>query len=198
MIASNVAKKQKIPMNYNSNTPTFVAVNGVELQIEGTATIKVMNLNNGVEKKFAIIVSPDVSNDILLGYPHLKELGVISKKFPQAFFSITSNINFEKIRNDICTEFPDVICDTLPDRPMDGPPMKINLTPDAKPYKILTAHPIPRHYQKEANTLVSNLLKKGILAKVEGTTDWKAPAFLVPKNKRLDKNAKNNLRFVTE
>ena len=63
MIASNIAKEQNIPVNYDSNTPKFVAVNGVELRIEGTAMIQVENLNNKVKKKFAIIISPDVSND---------------------------------------------------------------------------------------------------------------------------------------
>ena len=140
----------------------------------------------------------NITNDVLLGYLLLKELNVISKKFPQASFSISSDVNFEQIKNAICDEFPDVICNFLPDQAMDRPPMKINLSHNVKPYKILIAHPIPRHYQNKANALISNLLEKGIIARVEGMTNWTAPAFLVPKNKRLDKSLKNNLWLVTD
>ena len=47
------------------------------------------------------------------------------KKFPQASFSITSDVNFEKIKNSICDEFPDIICDTFSNWPMEGPQWRL-------------------------------------------------------------------------
>ena len=197
MIATDLAEKEKMEVNYNAKTPKFVAVNGAELKIDGITTVTVENLSNGIKKPMAIIVSPDMTNDFILGYPQLKELNVISEKFPFASYRIDNTNDFEILKDRICNEYPTTIRDSLPNNAMRGPPMKISLVPDAKPYKILTARPIPRHYQEEATELVNGLLKNQIIARVEGTTDWTAPAFMVPKNKHL-KSAKNNLRLVTD
>ena len=189
MIAKDLAIKKRMNIAHNVKTPTFATINGAELQIDGTVAIDIENLHNGIRKMTMAIVSPDVSNDILIGYPQLKELGVIKKTFPLSAYRSISNDDsndFEKIKTSVCDEFPDVIRDTLPDKAMDSPLMKISLTDDARPYKILTARPIPRHYQTEADKLIHGLIDDGIIARVEGTTEWTAPAFLVPKNKRLE------------
>ena len=57
---------------------------------------------------------------------------------------------------------------------------------------------MPWHYQKEADELLQNLINDGIIAWVDGITKWMAPAFMVLKNKRLDRIVKNNLRLVTD
>ena len=49
-------------------------------------------------------------------------------------------------------EFPDVISDALPNKPITtGDPMKIHLLPQAIPKKVTTARRIPKHYEKVAN-----------------------------------------------
>ena len=123
MITSDLAQRKKINVNY-PQTPKFVAVNGVKLRINGLATITIKNLNNVVGKNFAVIVSPDVTEDILIGYPHLKELGVISKKFPFSTFNIHNTNNFEEIKTTICNEFPNTVRDSLTEKAMEGPPCK--------------------------------------------------------------------------
>ena len=171
-------------------------MNGAVLRIEGVTFVTIKNLSNGIVKNTAAIISPDISKDIIIGYPQLKELGVIQENFP-TFLPIDNE--FEKIKAAISLEFPNVIHDTLPEKAMDGKPMTITLSPDKKPFRILTARPIPHHYQSEAEELVSELLHKQIIARVKETTKWTAPAFLVPKNKRLGKTARNNLvRLVTD
>ena len=115
MIATDLAKKEDIEINYNVQTPKFVAVNGAELRIEGVASVNIENTSNGMVKSMAIIVSPDMKNDLILGYPQLKELGLISKKFPIASYINNTN-EFENLKKLICNEYLDTIHDSLPEK----------------------------------------------------------------------------------
>ena len=102
MITKDLAIKKNLEILHNVKMPTFAAINGVELQIDGTTIIEIENLSNGIKKTTVTIVSPDVSNDILVGYPQLKELHVIEEKFPLSTYCSISNDNpndFEKISN---------------------------------------------------------------------------------------------------
>ena len=200
MIATNLAKKKGITINNQTKTPKFIAVNGDELQIDGTCTLRITNLHNDITKSIVAIVSPDVLNDFIIGFPQLKELKVISEKFPISAYTIgnKNDEDFSEMKDTICNEFPDVVHDSLPETAMAGPPMNIKLTANAKPFKILTARPIPIHYQKEADALIKDMIDKCVIAKVDGITEWTAPTFLIPKNKTLCKSAKNNLRLVTD
>jgi len=61
--------------------------------------------------------------------------------------------------------------------------MTIELLPHAQPFRVNTARSVPTHLRKAANTLVSDLLKKGVIVKVSISrpTDWCSPGFFVPK-----------------
>ena len=122
MMASDLAKREGIEINYNVKTPKFVAVNGAELKIDGVAILRVKNQNNDVTKTIAVIISPDVRNDFIIGYPQLKKLNVISEKFPVAAYSINNTNEFEKLKSFICDDYPETIRDSLPDTSMHGPP----------------------------------------------------------------------------
>ena len=64
---------------------------------------------------------------------------------------------------------------------MAGKPMKIVLKPNAKPHKVLTARKTPKHWEKAADKKIDELLEKGVIAKVDGPTDWCSPGFWVAK-----------------
>ena len=65
---------------------------------------------------------------------------------------------------------------------MVGNPMKIILKPDAKPFKISTARKTPKHWEKPADKIINELLESGVIARVDGPTDWCAPGFWVQKS----------------
>ena len=67
---------------------------------------------------------------------------------------------------------------------MTGAPMHIYLNRNAegyKPLRILTARPVPVHFQSEAKKTVKILLDSGVIERVSGPTEWISPAFFVPK-----------------
>ena len=51
----------------------------------------------------------------------------------------------------IFNDFKDVISDTLSEKPMTGPPMKINIKKDATPIHITRCRKVPTHWQKDAH-----------------------------------------------
>ena len=76
MIAMDLAKGENMEINYSVKTPKFVTVNGTELKIDGVTIATVENQSNGIRKSMVIIISPDMSNDFILGYLQLKELHI--------------------------------------------------------------------------------------------------------------------------
>jgi hypothetical protein len=85
-----------------------------------------------------------------------------------------------------------VFCKQLsPLRPTIGEPVHIELTEDAIPRANLRTRPAPIHFQKEANELVDNLVKAGILKPTNDFTEWCSPSHFVEKKSGA-------LRLVTD
>jgi hypothetical protein len=85
-----------------------------------------------------------------------------------------------------------VFCKQLsPSRPTIGEPVHIELTEDAVPRANLRARPAPIHFQKEANDLVDNLVKAGVLKATNDYTEWCSPSHFVEKKSGA-------LRLVTD
>ena len=67
---------------------------------------------------------------------------------------------------------------------MAGPHISINVKPDAKPTRRLTARTIPQAMNRDANAQIKKLLKNGIITKVDHPTSWIIPGFFVQKPNR--------------
>ena len=84
MIAKDLAVEKNMEIVCDAKMLKFAAVNGAKLQIDGTTLIEIENLDNGIRKTTVVIVSPDVSNDILLGYQQstIKRITSHKTEFP--------------------------------------------------------------------------------------------------------------------
>ena len=117
-----------------------------------------------------------------------EEAALVNDRIAQLEREEELNERWEQIKK----KFTDVLRDELPTTPMDVTPMRIILKDGAIPRKIMRARNIPLHWEKEARKIIEDLVKKKVIRKVEGTTEWISPAHFVPKD-----NA-NGLRFVTD
>ena len=111
-----------------------------------------MNECNDVSKFINAVVSPDIENDILIGFHDLCELEVVSPTFPISKFSCKNDL--KEMKEKLCKSFEDMIRDTLPDVPMKGDPMCIELKEGVIPYKVLTTRRMPKHWEKAADAIV--------------------------------------------
>ena len=180
LVLKDLVQKYGLEMRCLKNLPKFQAINGELLSVEGLVCIKISNDANLLEIPITAIVSVDVKNEILIGFQALTELGVISRKFPMAKFICDNKLL--RIKKELCKEYNDMIRDTLPSSPMHGDPMRIELKEGAIPYKVLTAQKMPKHWEKQANQIVDQLLEKKVIEWVEEPTAWTAPGFWVAKN----------------
>ena len=121
----------KIHVNENFNVPKLVAVIGKYVRMEGVISLIIQNLHNGFSYQVLVIISPDITNDVILGFPQLKSLKIIPDNFPFSQFSISNACtDWDEIKFSIFNEFPDVIRDKLPCIPMKGKPMTVTLSKD--------------------------------------------------------------------
>ena len=78
------------------------------------------------------------------------------------------------------TAFPRVF-DASTLREVDGGPMKITLTEDAKPFAITAARKIPFAWQEQVKKELDELERKGIIKEVEKPTECCHPIVVVAK-----------------
>ena len=181
LISEDLIRKHDVPMIHPPMLPSLQAVNSQLLTIVGLAKLHVLNKSNNISELINAVISPDIENNILLGFHDLQELGVVSRTFPIAKFSSCGG-DLETMKEKLCRNFEDVIWDTLPNIPMKGEPMQIELKEGAIPYKVLTTRRTPKHSEKAADLIVEQLIEKRIIARVNRPTPWTAPGFWVPKS----------------
>ena len=154
-----------------SNNP--MTVNGT---VELTATFY------GKSKRLYGLVSEDLKNNILLSWHDAENLGSIS---------ITRLCDLddpdERIRK-IKKKYSKILQDSLSDRPMEGPPMKIHMSKDALakgifPKKVFTSAQVPIHMQHESDKVLDNAIKNKLIeaVPVNETSEWCSRGFFVSK-----------------
>ena len=137
---------------------------------------------NGRSKMINGLVTEDLYDTILISWYDAEELGSIS---------IARNVTMEMPLNRIEAikkKYSPILRNTLSDRPMKGPPMKIHFKKQAiangiYPKKIYTASLTPLHHQNEASKVVKAALKDKIIEEVPTNepSEWCSRAFFVPK-----------------
>jgi hypothetical protein len=130
------------------------------------------------------IVSPDLSNDVLVSWHDLVALGVLHPEFPGAPAQ-TRHVTATEITDRILSQFSETFSDSLEKAhgSLAGPPMHIELQPELakNPLRVKTVRKTPIHIQAAADKLVEELLQAGIIVPVKEPTDWISPAHFVPK-----------------
>ena len=82
LISANLESLHRLPIQPRSSWTVFVSVNGVRLHIHSKVLLDVKDLNGDVHR-LHLLVSSDITKEVLLGYKILHELGIVLKDFPQ-------------------------------------------------------------------------------------------------------------------
>ena len=64
---------------------------------------------------------------------------------------------------------------------MKGPPMSIELVPDAVPFALPNARAIPISWREDVKKILQDMQDQQIIAPVTGPTDWTHPLVVVAK-----------------
>jgi len=187
-VSTSLVKHWGLPVD-KTDTHTIQAANGHPMNCEG-----ILSANITVEGQTIntfMLVTSSLNDTLVIGWRDLVKLGLIPSHFPkrhptvQAMSSInldtpTPQIRQSKILTSAIKSFSDVFNPNSL-KPMAGPPMTINLKPDVKPQKTLTARQIPIHLAEQAMSELQKALNSGIITPEHRPTEWISPAFFVKK-----------------
>ena len=168
-------------------TPTDVllrAADGGPLQTEGSCQLRLGAAQQSILTE--ALVSPSITDELIVGWPDLQALGIIARDFPNpgtcAAVSDTGAppgkavwALFEKYSGVFTVR-------SMPPSPMAGGLMKIHLRPGpVTPKRVLTARQIPLHLREKAEELIQNAIEDGVIVPVNEPSEWISPAHFVPK-----------------
>jgi hypothetical protein len=172
VISYDICKRHRIRLQ--KSAVKIRTASGALMNVAGEVNLTVRNATINA------LASKDLKSDVLLSWHDMQRLGMLPPEFP-AMVCTAETIT---ILDEIKSEFKDVLAETLDtDEVMTGPPMHIHLRDDTRiqPAQFLTARAIPLHLKSSAEEAVTQILEKGILARVERPTDWVSPGHFVPK-----------------
>ena len=133
------------------------------------------------------IISTSMRDEILLSWHDSEDLGLI--QITRQVVSSPKSIE-HKIEN-LKSKYSMVLSNSLNNKPMEGPAMKIKLRTDIEPVptRVYTATQVPLHFQEEADRTIQEAVEKGIIEPVPDSdqSEWCSRGFFVPKpdGKRL-------------
>ena len=124
---------------------------------------------------------------------------MIDKNFPSGKCRKITKAEAEAIRQKLIEEFPDVLQDELPDKPMKVPLVEIKLKDGpTRPIQVTRARPVEIHFQEKAYDLIKKLVKKNIIQEVSVPTKWVSPAKFVPKANGVDVRLTTNFQQLNK
>ena len=131
-------------------------------------------------------VVKDFHKNIFISWQDLIALRVINKKFPAQGHYTTCSVtyeNYDTLKMKIITQFNNTLSDDLSPGQMEIPSkaMHTYLQPNTIPSQISITRLVPLCMQHAATQVISDLLKKQVITKVNKPTQWCAPGFFVPK-----------------
>ena len=166
---------QRKGLSYVKKTlPPLLDAQGNHMRCPGTFTMWAKADPSRPPVLLEAIVSPDLKEEILVGWEDLIALGILPPNFPEvpktlenegsnsAQVCTTSAAPGSEAAEALKAEFPDVITDALPEEPLEGPPMKIHLRDDIPivPKAVSTARNIPLHMRPQADKNLAELINK--------------------------------------
>ena len=179
LIAADLALKKNIQASKPSYNK-YINVSGDPVPTIGTTPIQLSTSQHHVAHTNAVI-TPAISNEIIIGRDDLRNLGVIPRQFPNPVYFVAEN-KYSTMHDTLIKSIPDVLTDDLPKQSMETGciSMKIHLTP-------------------------GELLEGGIITPQNDPTEWCAPGFFVAKKNgdlrlvvdftRLNKYVKRPIRI---
>eukprot|EP00117_Sycon_ciliatum_P031337 scpid17782/ scgid3606/ Retrotransposable element Tf2 155 kDa protein type 1 len=97
-----------------------------------------------------------------------------------------SDAELARTREQLLQEFADVFSDSGL-KPMEGPPMEIELQHDSKPSCVHTARPIPYAFRDQIKTQLDGMVSDGIIEPVTEPSEWCHPIVIVDKKGSTEK-----------
>ena len=181
VVAQNILDRHGI--KYEPTSHRLKTANKEDMRVSGQIRFRVSTDGSRNGNYVDALVSPDVSDEIMISWHALVDMRLITLNFPDITRMIRRGPDsFERILED----YSDVFTDSLGDigaKTLAGPPMKIHLKENINklPKKFSTARTIPVHLRDAADEQIRNLLDAGVIVPVTVPTRFTSSGHWVPK-----------------
>ena len=180
IFAKSLLDKHSIPFEPNYENEELFNASSNPMTVNGT--VKLTASFQGKSTLIDALVSEDLKDNVLLSWYDAEELGSISIARYASLGDPSERI--AKVKK----KFSKVLRDSLSDKPMDGPPMKIHFKKQAlangiHPKKVYTAAQPPLHLKKSADKVLKEAIKNKLIEEVpvNEPSEWCSRGFFVPK-----------------
>ncbi|XP_065190961.1 uncharacterized protein K02A2.6-like [Sycon ciliatum] len=188
------------PENLDHDPECVLAASGEQLQNAGSIRA---SLQVGEVQHSTVIHVYKGLDDALLSRSSLSALQLLPSDWPAQYPAANaaappkvravskpvvnpSSADIARVRDELLQEFSDVFSDTGL-KAMAGPPMDIQLQPDAKPSCVHTARPIPYAFRDQVKSQLDTMVVDGIIEPVSEPSEWCHPIVLVDKKGTTEK-----------
>ena len=145
-------------------------------------TVSLTATFNGKSKVVDALVSEDLNEEVLLSWFDAEDLGSISITRYAKLGNPSKRI--DKLKK----KYEGILKDSLSDKPMEGPPMKVHFKKEAlkrgiRPQKVYTASQTALHLKPAADKALAEAIKNKLIEEVplNEPSDWCSRGFFVPK-----------------
>jgi len=181
----------------------ILTANGSELKCVGTLQLGISYGDHSANIQALVCKN---HSGFLLAWTVCRDLGIIPQDYPRPISVSTcsadrdmpgcgaissvlgplpdqpSSKQREDIRQRLVAEFSDVFAVDTELKCMSGPPMKIHIKPDAEPFAVHTARPIPYALRDAVHDQLRDMEAKGIITPIgDEPSQWCHPLVIVPK-----------------
>ena len=203
VISHNLFLKWNLKLLEGYTKPMY-SVTGERMSVEGRTSLSIRSREGFEFKSIELVVTKDTADEVIIGLKDIRRTGLLPPNWPhQIGYWSNDRCNrvdsvqaeCDEVKNRLCEEFSDVISDEISMEKIVGEPLNIKFKKGVavRPYKHTTARRIPIHQEKAAHEYLGDLMRKGIIEKIDDDEpcDFVAPAFFVPK-------ANGKVRLVTD
>ena len=180
IFGKSLLNKKGIKFEPNLDSEELYNASSNPMTVNGT--VKLMTTFNSKSKLIDGLVSEDLEDEVLLSWYDAEDLGSLSITRFASLGNPSQRI--DKVKK----KYEGILKDSLSEKPMEGPPMKIHFNKEAlekgiRPRKIFTASQTPLHLKPAADKVLAEAIKNKLIEEVpvNEPSEWCSRGFFVPK-----------------
>ena len=171
-----------------ASTWRLTAADGRQIDSSREATLRVARPGCPSKEITVLLCSDLPAGEILLAWSDQIKLGILHPEWPNPPTPASATPAAPPPPNSVASlfqEFPEVLDDDLTaDKRMKGDPLKVRFKEGpVTPFHANNARPVPAHLEAPGRALCDDLVRKGVLRKLDENTvtDWLSRGHFVPK-----------------
>ena len=171
VVSADLAKKQKLKLESSKG---FTLKNASNEKMKLIGVVNMIANYKGRKLQIHALVSPDLKGEeILLSWHDMEKLGIIQLSNEDQLRQMVAenkDLDLEEMKEEFIKNYPDVLTDVLPDKPINVPPVSFHIdekkAKEVKPVRTTVARMRPVNLEERCHQDVLEKVRKKQIRKV--------------------------------